>query len=147
MIKFTVFGKPCPMGSKKAFVIGKRAIITDVKSDKRKQWANAVSTVAADVMSGRELITSPIVLTVRFYFARPSAHYGSGKNAGTRKASAPEFHSQSPDLDKLLRCLGDAMTGVVYRDDRQIFSIESSRHWTESQERAEITVSFQGDST
>lgn len=139
-IEFVVYGKPAQMGSKKAFVRGGRAIITDDNSEKRKQWANAVSSVAAEVMRGRDLISSPVQLRALFYFRRPNSHYGSGRNATTLKSSAPELHSQTPDLDKLIRCLGDAMTGIVFRDDALIWSMVISRHWTEKQERAEVEV-------
>ena len=139
-IQFVVYGKPAQMGSKKAFVRGGRAIITDDNSEKRKQWANAVSTAAAESMRGRDLISSPVILRAAFYFRRPNSHYGSGRNATTLKASAPELHSQTPDLDKLIRCLGDALTGIVFRDDALIWSMAISRHWTERQERAEVEV-------
>jgi len=139
-IEFVVYGKPAQMGSKKAFVRGGRAIITDDNSEKRKQWANEVSSVAAEVMRGRDLISSPVQLRAFFYFRRPNSHYGSGRNATTLKASAPEMHSQTPDLDKLIRCLGDALTGIVFRDDALIWSMVISRHWTEKQERAEVEV-------
>ena len=139
-IKFVVYGKPAQMGSKKAFVRGGRAIITDDNSEKRKQWANAVSTAAAEAMRGRDLISSPVILRAVFYFRRPNSHYGSGRNSTTLKASSPELHSQTPDLDKLIRCLGDALTGIVFRDDALIWSMSISRHWTEKQERAEVEV-------
>lgn len=141
-VSFTVYGTPAQMGSKKAFYSEKlgRAVITDDNSKQRKQWANAVSAAAADAMDGRELFVGPVRLVVRFYFARPQSHYGTGRNAGILKASAPQHHAQSPDLDKLIRALGDAMTGIVFRDDKQIWLIEARREWTESQERAEVDV-------
>lgn len=139
-INFTVFGKPAQMGSKKAFVRGNRAIITDDNSAKRKQWSNAVSSSAAEAMSESELMTGPIILRVDFFFARPQSHYGSGKNASVLKPSAPGRHAQSPDLDKLIRCIGDALTGIAFRDDRQIFRVESTRFWTADQERAIVEV-------
>lgn len=141
MIAFTVYGTPAQMGSKKAFVRGNRAIITDDNSQKRKQWANAVATAAADAMNGQPLTREPLRLFVQFWFARPKSHYGSGKNANKLKDSAPASHAQSPDLDKLIRCLGDALTGIVYNDDRQIVVITASRNWTEEQERAEVEIS------
>ena len=139
-IQFVVFGKPAQMGSKKAFVRGGRAIITDDNSEKRKSWANAVTARAAEVMQGRTLMTGPVQVRAAFYFRRPAAHYGTGKNAAVLKNSAPSIHAQTPDLDKLIRCLWDALTGVVYRDDALIFQVAASRHWTDKQERAEVEV-------
>jgi Holliday junction resolvase RusA-like endonuclease len=139
-IEFTVYGKPAQMGSKKAFVRGNRAIITDDNSKQRKQWANAVATAAAEAMDGKPLMDGPVSLLVIFFFARPKSHYGSGKNAKTLKSSAPERHAQSPDLDKLVRCLNDALTGIVFRDDRQVWHITAGRCWCENQEQAQVTV-------
>lgn len=140
VVGFTVYGKPAQMGSKKAFVRGGRAIITDDNSAKRKQWANAVASAAAAVMGGRSVISSPVYLQATFYFQRPKSHFGSGKNADVLKTSAPMFHSQTPDLDKLIRCLGDAMAGIVYRDDSQIVSVLATRRWTTEQERCEVEL-------
>lgn len=139
---FTVFGKPAQMGSKKAFVRGGRAIITDDNSEKRRQWANSVSYSAAQAMNGAELWACPVELDVGFHFSRPKSHYGSGKNSNVLKESAPKLHSQTPDLDKLLRCLCDALTGVVFRDDSQIFRVVCSRHWTTVAERCEVSLKF-----
>lgn len=142
MIEFTVYGKPAQMGSKKAFYAPKlkRAFVVDDNSEKRKAWAHAVSCEAADAMHGRVLIDEPVRLLVEFFFARPATHFGSGKNAGRLKATAPVRHAQSPDLDKLVRCLGDALTGIVYRDDKLVCELTASRHWTEGQECAIVRV-------
>ena len=144
-LSFTVYGKPAQMGSKRAFVFGKegpnpRAVMTDDNSAKRKAWATSVAQVAADAMKGRPISDKPIQVIARFFFARPKSHYGTGKNASKLKASAPHRHSQSPDLDKLERCLNDAMTGIVFRDDKQICEAVSGREWTDQQERCEVMV-------
>jgi len=139
-LEFTVYGKPAQMGSKKAFVRGGRAIITDDNSDKRKQWANAVASEAAEMMAGAAVITDPVSLQVTFFFGRPKSHFGTGRNASQLKQSAPSRHAQTPDLDKLIRCLGDALTGIVYRDDSQIVSLTADRRWTEGQERCEMVI-------
>lgn len=141
-LHFTVFGKPAQMGSKKAFVRGGRAIITDDNSDKRKQWANAVSSQAAEAMGGMQLVHGAVDLDVAFWFARPKSHFGTGKNSSRLKESAPDRHIQTPDLDKLLRCLCDALTGVVYRDDSQVFRVTCQRCWTCGQEKCDVSLTF-----
>lgn len=139
-VVFVVYGRPQQMGSKKAFVRGNRAIITDDNSAHRKQWANAVSTAAAGAMARRNVLDGAVMVRVAFHFRRPKAHYGTGRNAHLLKSAAPHWHSQTPDLDKLIRCLNDALTGVVWRDDSLVCRIEATRHWTEQQERAEVYV-------
>lgn len=145
-LKFFVAGTPAPMGSKKGFVVkdkrtGKqRAIITDDNKPQRRRWANAVSSKASEVMNGGKLIDGPVRVVITYLFSRPKSHYGTGRNAGTLKNSAPTYHSQSPDLDKLIRCTNDALTKIVFGDDRQIASLSAAREWTESQEGAWIRI-------
>lgn len=142
MIAFTVFGKPAQMGSKRAFMRPgmKAPVLVDDNSAKRKQWAGAFADKAAEAMNGAPLVDGPVYVDITFYFARPGSHFGSGKNAGKLKDSAPTAHAQSPDLDKLVRCALDAMTGTVYRDDKQVCSLRAGRCWTEAQEQAVVIV-------
>jgi crossover junction endodeoxyribonuclease RusA len=85
-------------------------------------FREALGARAAEVMleGGHEVIDGPVQMDVVFVFGRPAAHFGTGRNAGVLKDSAPGWHSQVPDRDKLLRAIGDAMTKVVYRDDARI---------------------------
>ena len=66
------------------------------------------------------LLIGPISLTVTFLFSHPKGDFGSGKNAGVLKCSAPILHIKRPDATKLLRCLEDALNGVIWKDDSQI---------------------------
>lgn len=141
MIQFTVYGRPAQQGSKRAFVRNGRAILTEDNSDRQRQWYNAVASRAAEYMNGRDLIQGPLRLSVEFRFKRPKSHFGSGKNASVLKASAPVLHEQTPDISKLIRCTEDAMSGVVYGDDRQICEYGSIRRvWTMNQECAVIEI-------
>jgi hypothetical protein len=38
-------------------------------------------------------------------------------------------HVVKPDLDKLVRAVGDALTGILYRDDAQIVSLNASKRF------------------
>lgn len=82
-----------------------------------------------------------VTLTATFYFARPKSHYGTGRNAHTLKPSAPPEHAQTPDADKLLRLICDALTiaGVI-ADDRLIVDIRGRKRWTENRPGTMVTV-------
>jgi Holliday junction resolvase RusA-like endonuclease len=67
-----------------------------------------------------ELLTGPIALEITFVKPRPASHYGTGKNRGVLKASAPLYPATRPDALKLARGVEDALSGVLYRDDAQI---------------------------
>ena len=73
-------------------------------------------------------ITDPVRVGVRFIYARPKSHYGTGRNAGIVKASAPHYKTSAPDLDKLQRALGDALTQAgILRDDALIVEWGSAK--------------------
>ena len=119
-IAFFVPGVPRPQGSKTAFYIKtiKRVVQMDACKD-LKPWRATVAAFAREAYQG-PIITGPVSMIVDFVFARPVNHYGSGKNAARLKESAPVRMSNGYDLDKLQRSIGDALTGIVYRDDKQI---------------------------
>lgn len=84
-------------------------------------WREAIIYAARQAWAGAEPWLGPIQLEAIFIFPRPKSHYGSGRNAGAVKDSAPLAHSKKPDLDHLQRSVGDALTGAgCIRDDAQI---------------------------
>ena len=59
-------------------------------------------------------------MSMVFIFIRPKGHFGTGRNEGKLKKTAPRFHTVKPDLSKIVRAAEDAMSGVVYIDDSQV---------------------------
>jgi len=78
--------------------------------------------------------TAPAMsLSVVFRFTRPASHYASKGLSST----APQHctSARKGDLDKLLRSTNDALTGVLFNDDRQIVSLTATkRYCTESEQ-------------
>jgi Holliday junction resolvase RusA-like endonuclease len=103
-----------------------------------KPWRAAVASEAIDAMQGRPLLAGPLALEAVFYFPRPKSHYRSGAHAGELKPNAPTHHTSKPDADKLLRAVGDAITGIVCRDDSLLARVTSEKRY--GTPRAEITV-------
>lgn len=140
-IHICIFGTPQQRGSKKAMPIGGKAggrtILVD-SCKKSKPWMATVSAVAAEAFDG-ELIREPVRMTARFYFARPNAHYGA---KGVKAKFIGEFCPKTPDLDKLLRAVGDALSGVIYHDDKLVvcYGEGTGKYWTREQERCELTI-------
>ncbi len=130
MIAFTVRGLPQAQGSARAFIAGGRAIVTTEGNRPRSPlgaWRTAVATEARGVMGDTPELTGPLALTVTFSLPRPQSHYGSGRNAGVLKASAPSHVPTKPDVDKLLRAVLDALTGVAWKDDAQVASVHATK--------------------
>lgn len=135
MIVFHVHGEPAAQGSKRGFVRGGKIVMVEQLA-KSRPWRDSVRAAAVDAMDGATngrlafkgaLITGPVRVTAIFTFTRPKSHYRTGKHAGELRPNAPRHVTRSPDLDKLLRNLGDALSGVVIRDDSQIASWHATK--------------------
>ncbi len=140
-IKFHVHGRPQQRGSKRAFANknGGRPLMVD--DNKRSgPWMDSVRNAAAEAMDGRELLGGPLELVVTFYFKRTQGHFGTGRNRDVLKAAAPFWVATKPDADKLMRSVGDALSGTVYRDDSQIVRLVIEKVYTATGEGADICV-------
>lgn len=140
-LEFTVYGRPAPQGSKSAFPIWAKWRAAWAKpdgtcptcgqkeyrgtgladdSDYLKAWRAAVRSAAAQAWH-RPVIAEPVAVGAVFYIRRANDHYRPGKFAALLKPAAPDYPvrpaGHDPDLDKLLRAVGDALTGVVLADD------------------------------
>lgn len=114
-VTFFVSGVPVPQGSKTAFVVGKRAIVTDANKDKLKPWRAEVTRVAADAWGGRESLAGAVSVDVRFVTVKP-------------KSVKRETPHVKPDIDKLLRALFDGLTDAkVWLDDAQVVRLTASK--------------------
>jgi Holliday junction resolvase RusA-like endonuclease len=115
-VSFVVDGISAPQGSKTRTRWGMRE-----DNPNTAPWRNAVATAARAAMAGgHPLLIGPLELSGRFYFPRPKSHYRTGRFANELKPNAPVFVQTKPDLDKLVRAIGDACKGIVYRDDSEI---------------------------
>lgn len=91
-------------------------------------WRRDAILAIQSWMGQRPPLLGPLSLTVEFMFNRPASHFGTGRNAGVLKASAPASPSTTPDLDKLLRAVCDSMTQAgAWRDDAQVVRVTASK--------------------
>ena len=124
-IVFYAEGFPAPQGSK-THVGGGRLI----ESARRVgPWREIVRQAAIEAMAGRPPIDGPVYLVEVFALPRPKSHYGTGRNSGRVRRGAPALPPTRPDLDKLARAVGDALTGVCYRDDAQVVNLCVAKYY------------------
>jgi crossover junction endodeoxyribonuclease RusA len=131
---FTIFGVPQPQGSTRAFLPRgwTRPVITS-DNPKVKPWRQELAQTATvamhecgEQMAGRGV---PISITLKFYFEKPKSE---------RKAAIHK--TTKPDLDKLLRAVLDALTGIAYVDDSQVTDCRTSKVFG-SPARLEVQIS------
>lgn len=118
MIRFRVYGIPQTKGSVKAlWRPGMRRPILTNDNPKNKGWA---ATVAGEAQLNRPLqpFQGAVCLTLVFTLPRPQ--------------SLPKHvtqHTKRPDLDKMVRSVKDALTGVMYRDDAQVVELVARKDY------------------
>ena len=86
---------------------------------------------------------APVSLSCEFVFPRPKGHFSTAKGRTHETVpSAPIHHIVSPDNDKLIRAVGDALsvTQAVLRDDSLIVSIHSLKRYAQHDEPIRTTI-------
>jgi len=88
-----------------------------------------------------EKLFGPLFVQFRFEIARPKSHYGTGKNSGKLKPSAPQWpHGQKQDFDNLEKFACDCLNGLAWEDDRQIVEAHTKKIWADSPEGAKTVI-------
>ncbi len=135
-IQFFVPGIPKPGGSKKGFVNPKTGrVVVQEDCTKNKDWRASVAYGAREAhgfdASGipNPLLSGPLFVEIVFVFCRPKSHHGTGRNAEVLKPSAPRWHTNQPDSDKLVRSTWDALTKVLWVDDSQVCDHRIIKKW------------------
>ena len=118
MISFTVPGIPAPKGSMRAIRTRKGKVAMKHDNARTEPWSLAVSWRAKQAMGPRPPIAGPVMLRVHFDMPRP-------------KTVKREHPTAKPDVDKLLRAVLDAGTGILWRDDAQVVSVMGRKRYAD----------------
>jgi Holliday junction resolvase RusA-like endonuclease len=138
LLEMTVAGRPEPAGSKTADPIMRRDGDGTVRpvldgrgrpvfrqrhaNPKTKPWMNRVAEQAAAMWGGRALLDGAVWVEILSLEPRPKSHYRTGRYSHLLHPDAPAYphRTSTGDSDKLRRAVQDALTGVVYRDDKLV---------------------------
>lgn len=118
-IDFYVPGPPQPL---KRHRMTRRGRVYDPSADDKRVWMET-----ARAFCPTEPMTGALEVELEFIMLRPKCHFGTGRNDGKLKPSAPKHHLHTPDLDNLVKFVLDAMNGKFYVDDAQIVSITCNK--------------------
>ncbi len=108
-IQFEVYGDPQPKGSMHSFGNG-----YVVHTNKSKQWEKEITE---QIMYHDDLFLEAVEVRLTFYIRRP-------KTVLNRM-----YPHVSPDLDKLVRAVLDAITNVLIKDDGQVVSLIAKKFY------------------
>lgn len=108
--------------------------LVEAQSANLKKWRKAIEE-ACQPHADRNIHLGPVKLEVDFYLERP-------KTVKPEKRPKPIV---PPDLDKLLRGVGDGIgqSGMIWGDDSQVVEIVARKHYADEREPgAEIVIIF-----
>lgn len=139
-MKLIVHGVAIPQGSKSARIVRNKAgkdvpVLTDgfgKKPAELKGWRASIAAEARQYLqrTNQAPFSGPVALDVTFYLPRP-------KSAPRRVL----YPATKPDLDKLVRSVGDALKAIAYEEDSRIVDIIARKRFAvDSAPRAEIEV-------
>lgn len=100
------------------------------KSRKSMPWEQAVAWDAKQAWPGTPT-AAPVDLRLAFWFPRPASHKKKGGALRKGFSVLPIGHNVG-DLDKLVRAVMDAFTGVIYEDDSQVYRCEATKQYVDS---------------
>jgi crossover junction endodeoxyribonuclease RusA len=129
-VRIIAHGAPATQGSKKAFKRGKKIVLVEM-DEKLPAWRSAVEA-AARLATGPAWVTwdGPVSVSGVVNLRKPGV---------TKFRTAP---AGPPDLDKLQRAIGDALTkSKVITDDARIVHWNIRKVWAENVPGADITIS------
>lgn len=111
---FHVRGLPKSKGSLQPFVAGGRAVMARSKAS--ESWEQLVRFQVQDFVGAPW--EGPVSVALTFYLPRPKSLPKRVRQPATR-----------PDIDKLVRAVLDALTGIVFGDDGQVVSLAASKRY------------------
>lgn len=144
-------GRPEPAGSKTADPImrrdgdGQLRPVLDGRgrpvfrqrhaNSKTKPWMSRVAEQAQSIWGSKPLLEGAVWVEILSLEPRPKSHYRTGRFSHLLRPDAPAFphRTSTGDSDKLRRAVQDALTGVVYRDDKLVVDgADRKDYWTKS---------------
>lgn len=124
---FFVPGEPITEGSTRAFTSGQRVVVTHDRGPELDQWrlkvAHAAQAAAQDA-GWEPRYDGPVAVTAAFFLPRPKS---------AKKRLVPHV---KPDLDKLIRAVGDALAPYkqpgVLKDDSRIVTWRATKDYDDA---------------
>ncbi|WP_289020384.1 RusA family crossover junction endodeoxyribonuclease [Desulfobacter postgatei] len=128
-VEITIPGKPI---AKMRPRFAKRGKFMQAYNAQETEEGKFIAQVLHQIGTGYKPIGGPVHVDFRFFMPRPKGHYGTGKNAGKIKQSAPKWHTKKPDIDNLEKFVLDCLNEIVFNDDAQIISTTAGKEYAET---------------
>jgi Holliday junction resolvase RusA-like endonuclease len=124
-MRLFIHGKPIAKKRPRFARRGKHVVTYNDQETAEGLWILEAKKQIAEKLNG------PVVVEVVFSMPRPKSHFGTGRNAGILKPSAPKEHTQKPDIDNLIKFVLDCLNHCgVWHDDNDVVRIVARKLWS-----------------
>jgi crossover junction endodeoxyribonuclease RusA len=136
-LAFTVYGVAQSKGNMRAINLkGMKFPVVTESNRSAKSWQQLIAAEASHALqqlpaSERGLLPYGVRLTIAFYMPRPKKH-------AKRGVFVP--HTVAPDIDKLERAVLDALTQVLYHDDKQVTEVIKGKYYADVDDAAHVNI-------
>ena len=135
-LKFTVMGEPCAQGRPRFSTLGGYVKAIDpAKSRNQKSYIKYLATAAAK-QQGWTYTDLPLYVEIIAYMGIPKS---KPKKWRTAAICGRERPTKKPDVDNLFKLVTDALSGILYNDDKQIVSCRVQK-WYSEEPRTEVKI-------
>lgn len=137
-VQFRVDHEPVPQPRQRHRIVKSRGFVQNyTPSNHPVHSFKSAVRAAGEAAMGGVMLQGPIVLTATFVLPRPS-------NMVWKRRDMPRVpHTKRCDWDNLGKSLTDAMTGVCYEDDGQLFMVNVEKWIAAGNEQPHVVVTMQ----
>lgn len=127
-ILITIPGEPCAQGRPRISTAGGFPRAYDpAKSRNYKAFVKLIAQEEIPVQGWR-YTELPLAVTITAYMSIPSSKSKKFKQAAALGVERP---TKKPDIDNIFKCVTDALSGIAYKDDKQIVAATVNKLYAE----------------
>ena len=127
-ILITIPGEPCAQGRPRISTAGGFPRAYDpAKSRNYKAFVKLIAQEEIPVQGWR-YTELPLAVTITAYMSIPSSKSKKFKQAAALGVERP---TKKPDIDNIFKCVTDALSGIAYKDDKQIVAATVNKWYAE----------------
>lgn len=132
-IKFKVPGSPVAQPRPRATSVNGRARMYEAKKTHAVHSFKATVRMAAEQAYQGAPLDGPLFMSLTCVLPRP----GKPKK---RSDNPPYYATKKPDLDNLMKSVADALSGILYRDDKQIAEVNMVKTIAAASEQPHVEI-------
>lgn len=121
-VEFFVEGVPATKGSMKIVRGNGPKVRITPDSELTKRWATTMAWAARVALCGRSFGDAPVMVDLDFTLPRP------------KTVTAP-WPTAKRDIDKLVRNVLDALTGIAWIDDGQVVRVTAAKNYPDDRHK------------